>query len=418
MSRFKSLTEQAVRWTLISTLLLLATPMFGRPTTAKAEATEGVWQVFCDANHYAKDDPIVMPGQPGAFHMHSFYGNTSTNANSTTDSLMAASSSCGREMQNTDHSAYWVPSLYKQQSDGSLKHVTSSGQTVFVYYERPGGSAGPRIQPFPNGLRMIAGNHMATSTQPDSVLYWACGGGGGGPHYGKIPTCNEPGQPIHATVNFPNCWDGVHLDSADHKSHMAYGNAQGTCPSSHPVSLPRVVYNLDYEGIAGGPSYSLASGNPYSMHADFFAAWDVRVQNALVSECLNTPRDCLDITRDGNRLYKPDYDPGPIPDIDLTKYSSTPQTTGQEPTGTSSGSMGMAGHNDMGTSPQVHTDAVDSEETNVLASADTSELPNTGPSNLAPFMVLVVLSGYVAYLSSPRVSQVAVELARNVRRRW
>ena len=27
---------------------------------------------------------------------------------------------------------------------------------------------------------------------------------------------------LRAQVFFPSCWDGVNLDSADHKSHMAY----------------------------------------------------------------------------------------------------------------------------------------------------------------------------------------------------
>jgi hypothetical protein len=49
------------------------------------------------------------------------------------------------------------------------------------------------------------------------------------------------------------------------------------------------------------------------MHGDFFAAWDARVQNALVSECLNEARDCIDINRDGNILFKPRGDPDPIP---------------------------------------------------------------------------------------------------------
>ncbi len=32
----------------------------------------------CPYSHSFKDDPIVFPGQPGASHMHSFFGNTST----------------------------------------------------------------------------------------------------------------------------------------------------------------------------------------------------------------------------------------------------------------------------------------------------------------------------------------------------
>lgn len=47
------------------------------------------------------------------------------------------------------------------------------------------------------------------------------------------------------------CWDGRHLDSADHKSHMRYAGTGGAWPASHPVSLPAISYELDYPGITG-----------------------------------------------------------------------------------------------------------------------------------------------------------------------
>lgn len=41
-------------------------------------------------------------------------------------------------------------------------------------------------------------------------------------------------------LTFPNCWDGAHLDSANHKSHMLYGQALN-CPMTHPVLVPEPV---------------------------------------------------------------------------------------------------------------------------------------------------------------------------------
>ena len=82
------------------------------------------WNVLCDNTHYLQDDPIVFPGQPGASHMHTFYGNTSTNAASTITSLSATSpSSCGRGMGTSDLSAYWIPSLMKKNADGTTSVV-------------------------------------------------------------------------------------------------------------------------------------------------------------------------------------------------------------------------------------------------------------------------------------------------------
>jgi Domain of unknown function (DUF1996) len=307
------------------------------PTWAIAHDTpdesDAEWQMLCAIDHQRADDPIVHPGHPGASHMHSFYGNTSTKASSTTASLMSARSNCGRNMETSDHSAYWVPALYKKNADGPRTLVTSRDQLMFIYYVRAGGPKGPKVEPFPAGLRMVTGDMNATSAQSSRILEWTCGGGG--PTSGKIPSCSDPKQPIHASLGFPSCWDGKHLDSADHKSHMAYAADNGACPRTHPVSLPKVSYEIDYPGITGGPSYELASGGQYSMHGDFFAAWDARVQNALVSECLNDARDCIDINRSGNILFKPAGDPDPIPPINLANFSAHQTQVLAEPTSAS-----------------------------------------------------------------------------------
>src|SRR5688572_33265149 len=41
----------------------------------------------CGFSHRAPDDPIVGPGKPGTSHMHDFFGNRSTDAHSTLESL-------------------------------------------------------------------------------------------------------------------------------------------------------------------------------------------------------------------------------------------------------------------------------------------------------------------------------------------
>ncbi len=279
------------------------------------------FNVLCDVDHFSNDDPIVFPGQPGASHAHTFYGNTSTDASSTLASLSAHSpSSCGRGMGTSDLSAYWVPSLMKQNADGSTS-VVKADQSNTVYYRRAGGGMGPGVHPFPAGLRMIAGSAMARSDQSLSVVQWDCGGGGvESPHMYQCPGGSS--AEIHASLIFPSCWDGVHLDSADHKSHMAYPASSGACPADHPVSLPQVTFEVDFPGIAGGSAYSLASGGIYSFHGDFFADWNNQVQNALVASCLNIPRECADMNRDGNTLFRPSYDPEPI-SIDMTKFPNT-----------------------------------------------------------------------------------------------
>lgn len=52
-------------------------------------------------------------------------------------------------------------------------------------------------------------------------------------------------------TNSCRCWDGVNLDSTDHKSHVAYPSGSfetgGACPSTHPVKLPQVMYEVMWD---------------------------------------------------------------------------------------------------------------------------------------------------------------------------
>lgn len=67
---------------------------------------------------------------------------------------------------------------------------------------------------------------------------------------------------------FPSCWDGVNLDSADHKSHMAYpiqNYNSGDCPASHPVHLVSLFYEMlvsvDQFPYTGAGTWVLANGD-------------------------------------------------------------------------------------------------------------------------------------------------------------
>lgn len=54
------------------------------------------------------------------------------------------------------------------------------------------------------------------------------------------------------TRNVCRCWDGVNVDSTDHKSHVAYPSSgtfesSGPCPATHPVKLPQVMYEVMWD---------------------------------------------------------------------------------------------------------------------------------------------------------------------------
>jgi len=142
------------------------------------------------------------------------------------------------------------------------------------------------VDAFPAGHKVIAGNAAASRAQSRRVTFWSCDERFGVERSTTVPTClggRRSGLRLH--INFPNCWDGDRLDSANHKSHMAY-SSDGVCPGSHPVEVPALSLVI-YYGVAGGPGTELASGGQFSGHADFINAWNQRALERLVDTYLN-----------------------------------------------------------------------------------------------------------------------------------
>jgi Domain of unknown function (DUF1996) len=232
----------------------------------------------CTFSHGAPDDPIVFFGQPGASHHHSFVGNTGTNASSTLESLLAASTTCHRP---GDTAAYWMPTLYVNGQPVAPSHAQ-------IYYRR---RTTRHVEAFPPGFRMIAGDAQATSPQPLRVAFWNCGVGGGAAPTSTAPTCPDAGRnALRLHVTFPSCWDGKNLDSAYHQSHVAYPE-RGRCAARFAHALPQISLIYRYP-TTGGTGATLASGGQLSGHADFFNAWRQSDLQALVDGCLNALRHC------------------------------------------------------------------------------------------------------------------------------
>lgn len=242
------------------------------PTPAQA-VSKGMFKVICDLSHRSMDDPIVFPRQPGKAHLHDFFGNTSTDAYSTLSSLRSSGTTCANK---GDKAAYWAPALYQ---DGKLVRP----EVAQVYY-RASNSDISRIQPFPSGLKMVAGSSMATKPQPLGVVAWNCGTVAR--FQDTSPPACRSGENLRVRIRFPECWDGKHLDSADHHGHMAYLVRGDKCPATHPVAVPRLDIEVHY-AVRGGSGVKLSSGTAYSAHGDFFNAWDQAELARQVKRCLN-----------------------------------------------------------------------------------------------------------------------------------
>ncbi|WP_204745396.1 DUF1996 domain-containing protein [Glycomyces paridis] len=269
-----------------------ATALVVSPTASADDlVTHHEFQANCTVSHTAQDDPIVYPGQPGASHHHTFIGNTETDAYSTPESLQQGDTTC---LVPADRSAYWFPTLY----DGDEPVLTD--WHLVVYY-KSGVEDYTTVQPFPQGLRFVAGDMMASPQEfedaPGSVEGFECGESF---HNYTFPAwCTDW---LNIRYQSPSCWDGVNLDSPDHKAHMAYP-VSGSCPSSHPVPVPMIEFKIHWPVEGDMSQVRLASGQASSWHYDFFNAWEPETLAAMVEHCINGGLQC---DSRGFDLYKPD----------------------------------------------------------------------------------------------------------------
>ncbi|MEV1008955.1 DUF1996 domain-containing protein [Streptomyces sp. NPDC049881] len=235
----------------------------------------------CEFSHRRPDDPIIFPGLPGASHSHSFFGSTVTDAYTNLSDLLASDSTCDPAI---DLSSYWVPTLFVNNQP-----VEPQSATFYYLGEGVNDQTIARTQALPQGLKIVAGN--ATATSPvGTIARWSC------LHAGHVnPSQNfvncPAGTALESYLDFPQCWNGRDLDSPDHKSHMAYP-VGGTCPSTHPVAVPKLRQVLRYP-VNGDPSgFRLASGPGYTMHGDFFNAWPTAEMERRVRDCIRPIIKC------------------------------------------------------------------------------------------------------------------------------
>ncbi len=246
-------------------------------------------RVSCDWSHFAPDDPLVFPDMPGRSHLHMFWGNTGVNA--TTKNFRSDRSTCHGGAANS--TGYWIAALIDTRDGRPLVP-----DNIFNYYK--GGYEGVRPADFkawPAGLRILAGNAASTQAQPVWARQhrWSCTGVEG--LHGAIPANCTPGGELVFEIVFPQCWDGVNLDSPDHKSHMAYPTGRG-CPRTHPHAIPEIRYVVFFRTPdTGSSTLRLSSDTPgapagVSAHADWWDGWDQRWVQHLVTNCHNQKRDC------------------------------------------------------------------------------------------------------------------------------
>ncbi|WDZ86622.1 DUF1996 domain-containing protein [Micromonospora cathayae] len=266
-----------------------------RELRAAAPVRGSEFRADCTSKGRALDDPIVRWGQAGASHMHEFFGNRTTDAYSTLQSLDNGTTTCN---PSADLSAYWVPTLYQNGVAKAPEHVT-------VYYQ--GLTDRLNVKPHPRGLKIVVGNALATSPDQNPAARWSCRGyPQSSPDFLSCPA----GSKLETYLDFPTCWDGKNLDSPDHKSHMAFGigGVGGYCPASHPVPVPRLELLITYPVTGGGLSLggtrngvNVTNAPGYTFHGDFFNAWNEAELKRRVDGCIVAGYIC---GNDGNPIQQ------------------------------------------------------------------------------------------------------------------
>ncbi|KAK4993470.1 hypothetical protein LTR50_000400 [Elasticomyces elasticus] len=271
-----------------------------------ADPVAAFWRMSCPGRILSeRADPIVFPGVV-APHVHTISGSNGFGFTENYD--QAKGGSCTSCPIKQDMSNYWTPKLYYQAENGSFIDVPQAGDGLgiyggmTVYYQQRPSYTGEQLLAFPKDFRMVAGDPFKRNFTGDfaaRAVSFACLDYNGPPtaETNKLPDRNCPNG-LRAQVYFPSCWDGVRLDTPDHKSHMSYYNDtsydNGHCPPSHPKHMISIFYEIIYQTNlfadkwhGSGQPFVFAQGDAtgYGFHGDFLNGWDVATLQAATNDC-------------------------------------------------------------------------------------------------------------------------------------
>ncbi|MFH8788548.1 DUF1996 domain-containing protein [Streptomyces roseoverticillatus] len=277
-------------------------PVKRTPAAGRAGST-GTFTTVCGRNengHFNPDNVIVTPGvRNGAHHMHDYVGNKSTDAFSTDASLAAADTTC----TNGDKSTHYWPVLRVLNGkaapdanapggghDGNMGTILRPASVTLQFR----GSPATKVTAMPRFLRIITGDAKAlTNGLANANASWSCTGFENRQLKDKYPICPD-GSDVVRTFAFQNCWDGRSTDSANHRTHVAFARADGSCPRGFRA-VPQLVQRITYDVPAGVPfavdSFPEQLHKPVTDHGDFINV----MQDALMAKavsCINSGRTC------------------------------------------------------------------------------------------------------------------------------
>ena len=160
-----------------------------------------------------------------------------------------------------------------------------------------GSAVGP-VTAMPKFLRILYGDAKQSTNGPaNAKASFTCTGFESRVLIDKYPICPQ-GSKVKRIHTFPSCWDGKNIDSANHRTHIVFPDANGKCGQGFKA-VPQLQISLTYDiphdiQVAGQykvDSFPQEHHNPLADHDDFANVMSQRIMNRLVN-CVNRGRTC------------------------------------------------------------------------------------------------------------------------------
>ncbi|MEU0729072.1 DUF1996 domain-containing protein [Streptomyces sp. NPDC006140] len=326
----------------------------------QGDASRGSFATDCGVNEnglFNSDNIIAAPGVTnGAHHFHDYVGNQANNAFASDQDLANAKTSC---VDQGDKSSYYWPVLRLQNGtqeqdatspgggiEGNAGEIVTPKQVTLTFVGNPR----DKVTAMPRLLRIITGDAKSFVNGPANAnASWSCTGFEDRQLKDKYPLCPQ-GSDVVRTFKFQSCWDGRNIDSANHRTHVAFADAAGTCPSGFrpiPQLVQRIVYDVDAPSLDDGgrttPLFAVDSfpeqlHKPVTDHGDFINVFDEDLMREMV-DCINEGRTC-GAGAGGGQDPGPGEEPTQEPTKEPQEPPRTPEAPQEQPTKTPGAAQG------------------------------------------------------------------------------
>jgi hypothetical protein len=160
------------------------------------------------------------------------------------------------------------------------------------------GSPTGKVVAMPKFLRVLYGDAKAGQNGPKNAkASWTCTGFEDKVLMDKYPICPQ-GAKVKRVHDFPSCWDGKNIDSANHRDHIVFPDQNGKCKQGFkavPQLRISLTYNIPLDVQKDGrylvDSFPEEEHNPLTDHDDFANVMSQKIMNRLVN-CVNTGKKC------------------------------------------------------------------------------------------------------------------------------